>query len=78
MHHVFDVEDSSALSTIVWTELKKQGIKETGRCRKPTRNNNNNVTIFCIYFKQSFYFKYQSLSLGSSFFCLKTISSDVT
>ncbi len=66
MHHVFDVEDSSALNTIVWTELKKQGIKETGRCRKPTRNNNNNVTIFCIYSNKLLYLHNHPLSLESS------------
>ena len=39
MPHIFNVEDSIAFNSLVWTELKKHGIKETGRWRKPTRNN---------------------------------------
>jgi hypothetical protein len=39
MHHIFAIEDLATLNSIVWTELRKHGIKEAGRARKPTRNN---------------------------------------
>ena len=37
MYHVFQLEDTASLYQIVWSELKKHGIKETGRCRKQTK-----------------------------------------
>lgn len=39
MPHIFNVEDTVAFNALVWNELKKHGIKEAGRWRKPTRNN---------------------------------------
>ncbi|EFX86241.1 hypothetical protein DAPPUDRAFT_313315 [Daphnia pulex] len=48
MHHIFNVEDNITFNALVWSELKKHGIKETGRWRKPTRNNDpHKKTLFC-------------------------------
>lgn len=48
MHHIFNVTDNITFNALVWTELKKHGIKETGRWRKPTRNNDpQKKSLFC-------------------------------
>ncbi|KZS01222.1 Uncharacterized protein APZ42_002184, partial [Daphnia magna] len=48
MHHIFNVTDNITFNALVWTELKKHGIKETGKCRKPTRNNDpQKKSLFC-------------------------------
>ena len=46
MTHVFEVEDLGALHDLVWSELKKHGIKEAGRCRKPTKNSVVRIHLF--------------------------------
>ena len=46
MHHIFNVEDNITFNALVWSELKKHGITETGRWRKPTRNNVFKTNLF--------------------------------